>query len=277
VKTYYEMLDVPASASVDEIKRAFRREIAKYHPDKVQHLGKEFQEIAATKAAELTQAYKTLTDESLRAEYDTLLETGEAAPAPAHHAAPPPPASEETPPPAQSARPAPSEPTPVAQPHPGSSSAFSQDRAGASDLVRRATLMRFRQALTGEFGNYEEVPLQGFEVTCIPKPPFWKMKLPARVLGRFAEQVDAATLAETWAMASRMKPDKQRDLCVLLMAPKLAAARDLAAAIAEQRRKPMPAGGKLIMVPVSTINWAAHVPTDAPPVVKSLLTRLKSG
>ena len=137
--------------------------------------------------------------------------------------------------------------------------------------------MRFRQALTSEFGSYEEAPLQGFEITCIPKPPFWKMKLPARVLGRFADQIDPTTVAETWAMASRMKPDKQRDLCVFLMAPRVAAARDLAAAIAEQRRKPMPAGGNLIMVPVSTVNWAAHVPTDAPPVVKSLLTRLKSG
>ena len=33
-----------------------RREIARYHPDKVQHLGPEFQEIAATRAAELTEA-----------------------------------------------------------------------------------------------------------------------------------------------------------------------------------------------------------------------------
>jgi hypothetical protein len=276
-KTYYEMLDVAPAASVDEIKRAFRREIAKYHPDKVQHLGKEFQEIAATKAAELTLAYKTLTDETLRAEYDAMLENGESpAPSSVHHAAPPPPPVTDAPPRAtQSPRPASEPPPPPSQP--GMSTVFSQDRAGASDLVRKATVMRFRQALAGEFGSYEEAPLQGFEITCIPKPPFWKMKLPARVLGRFADEIDAAAVADTWAMASRMKPDNQRDLCVFLMGPKLAAARDLAAAINEQRRKPMPAGGKLILVPVSTINWAAHVPTDAPPVVKSLLTRLKSG
>ena len=60
--TYYELLEVAPDAPADEIKRAFRREIAKYHPDKVQHLGKEFQDIAASKAAELTQAYKTLSD-----------------------------------------------------------------------------------------------------------------------------------------------------------------------------------------------------------------------
>ena len=46
--------------------------------------------------------------------------------------------------------------------------------------------------------------------------------------------------------------------------------------IAEQRKKPMPAGGTLTLVPVNTRNWNAHVPNDAPAVVKSLLTRLKS-
>jgi DnaJ-class molecular chaperone len=69
-KAFYDLLDVAPEAPAEEIKRAFRREIAKYHPDKVQHLGKEFQDIAASKAAELTRAYKTLTDPSARAEYD---------------------------------------------------------------------------------------------------------------------------------------------------------------------------------------------------------------
>jgi curved DNA-binding protein CbpA len=276
VKTYYEMLDVAPTASMDEIKRAFRREIAKYHPDKVQHLGKEFQEIAAIKAAELTQAYKTLTDETLRAEYNAQLESGE--PTAVYHAPAPPAPSPEAPQrPTQAPRPAAARaPTPEPDPS-GPSSVFSQDRAGASDLVKKATVMRFRQALVSEFGNYEESPVQGFEITCIPKPPFWKFKLPPRVLARFADHVDAASLAETWAMASRMKPDKQRDLCVFLMAPKVAPARDLATAMTEQKRKPMPAGGRLIMVPVNTVNWAAHIPTDAPDVVKSLLARLKSG
>ena len=50
-RTYFELLGLPTTATLDEIRRSFRREIAKYHPDKVQHLGEEFQEIAAVKAA----------------------------------------------------------------------------------------------------------------------------------------------------------------------------------------------------------------------------------
>ena len=92
MKTYYELLDIAPGARPDEIKHAFRREIAKYHPDKVQHLGKEFQEIAAVKASELTQAYKTLTDADLRAEYDgTLDEVRPETPAAAEPPVAPPP------------------------------------------------------------------------------------------------------------------------------------------------------------------------------------------
>lgn len=274
MKTYYELLEVAPNASADEIKRSFRRVIAKYHPDKVQHLGNEFQEIAAIKAAELTQAYKALTDEGLRAEYDGQLETGTV---PIHHAPPPPPPPADAPAverPAGAARPAPERgPSPEPQP-PSGPSIFSQERAGASDLVRRASVMRFRQALVGEFGEYEETAVPGFEIGCLPKPSFWKMKAPPRILARFVGLVDGAALTETWGLASKMK-DAQRDVCVFVMGPALAPAGALATAISEQRRRPV-AGGKLFMVPVNTNSWAAHVPQDAPPVVKSLLTRLKT-
>ncbi len=248
-KGFYELLDVASDASPDDIKSAFRREIAKYHPDKVQHLGKEFQEIAATKAAELTRAYKTLTDPAARAEYDAEEERQPSAQARPSTA---PPSAPATPPPAQpAARPAP-EPQP-----PGGGSVFQQDRAGANDLVQRATVMRFRTVLTGEFRSWEEFALPGFEVTCIPKAAFWSLKLPPRVLGRFVPQVD------------------QRDTCIIfLMGPAIAPAAELAAAIKESQRRPT--STKLLMVPVNTRTWNAHVPTDAPPVVKSLLARLKS-
>jgi curved DNA-binding protein CbpA len=276
-KTYYELLDLPGTATVEDIKRNFRREIAKYHPDKVQHLGKEFQDIAAVKAAELTQAYKTLSDETLRAEYDELLKAGEPSAVTPHAAEP-----AAAPPPPPQAAPAAEAPRPHAArkaeepsaPPPGAS--LSQDRAASSDLIQRATVMRFRQAIQSEFGTYESPAVAGFEITCVPKPPFWKLKLPPRVLGRFVPQVDAAAVTESWTQASRMKRDTQRDLIVFVMGPVVAPPGELAVAIQEQMRKPMPAGGKLTLVPVNTRNWHAHVPNDAPPVVKSLLARLKS-
>jgi DnaJ-class molecular chaperone len=73
LKTHYELLGVASDAPAEEIKRAFRREIARYHPDKVQHLGAEFQEIAATRAAELTEAYRVLMDDGQREKYDAAL------------------------------------------------------------------------------------------------------------------------------------------------------------------------------------------------------------
>jgi len=62
VKDYYLLLEIAATSSADEVKRAFRSQIARYHPDKVQHLGQEFQVMAADRAAELTEAYRILSD-----------------------------------------------------------------------------------------------------------------------------------------------------------------------------------------------------------------------
>ncbi|MBF8300071.1 MAG: hypothetical protein HW394_441, partial [Acidobacteria bacterium] len=163
-------------------------------------------------------------------------------------------------------------------PAPGRRSAFSQDRAGASDLVRKAAVMRFRQATNEEFGQSEEAPVHGFDVICLPpkKGLFSRSVLP-RILGRFVPQVDAVAVQESWAMASRMKRDDQRDLCVFIMGPVVAQAEELGRAIAAQRRKPMPAGGTLVLVPVNTRTWSAYIPSDAPPAAKALLARLRSG
>src|SRR5207247_6525194 len=70
LKDYYQLLEIAPGATADEVKRAFRQQIARYHPDKVQHLGKEFQAMAADRAAELTEAYRILSDEGRRGEYD---------------------------------------------------------------------------------------------------------------------------------------------------------------------------------------------------------------
>jgi curved DNA-binding protein CbpA len=271
VKTYYELLEVAPDAPADEIKRAFRREIAKYHPDKVQHLGKEFQDIAANKAAELTQAYKTLSDETRRGEYDELLSEGEHTPVAAPRAAPEPSPSSQ---PAKPAAPAAHQG--AAAPAAPRRRQFDSELRGVNDLMRRATVARFQTAITGEFGSYEEVRLPGFEIAALPTAKFWSLRLPPRVLGKFVSLVDGNAVADAWTAASKMKKDVQRDLCVFLMGPALASPTELAVAITEQRKKAVNVGGKLVLIPVSTKDWSAHVPTDAPDACKSILARLKA-
>lgn len=56
----YEVLGIPRGASPEEIRKAYRRLAAQYHPDKVSHLGAEFREMAETRFKEIQQAYDQL-------------------------------------------------------------------------------------------------------------------------------------------------------------------------------------------------------------------------
>ncbi len=53
----YKILEVEPTASDDEVKKAYRRMAVKYHPDKVEHLGPDFQKIAQEKFKEINAAY----------------------------------------------------------------------------------------------------------------------------------------------------------------------------------------------------------------------------
>ena len=59
-RTPYEILNVPPGAGQEEIKAAYRKLANQYHPDKVAHLGKEFQELAEQKFKEIQEAYQKL-------------------------------------------------------------------------------------------------------------------------------------------------------------------------------------------------------------------------
>ena len=64
-RDYYEVLGVPRSASLDDIKKAYRKLAKKYHPD-VNPGDKE----AEAKFKEINEAYSVLSDEEKRASYD---------------------------------------------------------------------------------------------------------------------------------------------------------------------------------------------------------------
>jgi hypothetical protein len=70
-ETHYEVLGVPQSASQEEIRSAYLKLVALYHPDK--HSGNPLQDLAQQKLARINVAYEVLSDSKRRAEYDAFL------------------------------------------------------------------------------------------------------------------------------------------------------------------------------------------------------------
>lgn len=56
----YEVLGLKPGATQEEIASAYRREAAKYHPDKVNHLGEELQQAAHRRMLAIQRAYQQL-------------------------------------------------------------------------------------------------------------------------------------------------------------------------------------------------------------------------
>ena len=63
VDNAYKILEIEKTATVDEIKRAYRKMAKKYHPDRVIHLGKEHQQGAEEKFRQVQEAYEQLQKE----------------------------------------------------------------------------------------------------------------------------------------------------------------------------------------------------------------------
>jgi DnaJ-domain-containing protein 1 len=59
-KDPWAVLGIPPGTSKDEARRAFRTLVSQYHPDKVAHLAREFQELADRKTRELNEAWELL-------------------------------------------------------------------------------------------------------------------------------------------------------------------------------------------------------------------------
>jgi curved DNA-binding protein CbpA len=264
LKNYYELLEIAPDASADEVKKSFRAQIARYHPDKVQHLGKEFQSMAAERAAGLTEAYRILSDEGRRAEYDRACAEAASDTTDAvrpQQGAPPPDAGSAPPPPNTTSVPR--------------GTQFTEERATRDEFVRRATLTRLRHGIDAIAGDYDEAQLRGFDLALTPRSTLFGRGNKPRLLARFVPTVDRDALADAWAQAAKWGDTTRDEVCVLLLGSALAPAGELAREITEQRRKSR--GAKVTVIPVDARVWEARMPLDAPAVAKALLAHLKSG
>ncbi|MCL6540943.1 MAG: DnaJ domain-containing protein [Roseiflexus sp.] len=87
---FYELLGVPRSASPDEIKRAYRREIARYHPDRYVNADPADLEYARRRSQLLTEAYATLSNPAARSAYNLNRRRSTRTPSPRPTPPPPP-------------------------------------------------------------------------------------------------------------------------------------------------------------------------------------------
>ena len=273
MKTHYELLGLERSADADAIKRAFRREIARYHPDKVIHLGAEFQEMAATRAAELTVAYKTLTDQALREEYDATLS---GAPAPAAPASSPPPeprveARRQQPPPEDAGY----EPSPSPT---GGKGRFAAERADRDQILKRAIAGRVLGVVEALYGKVEMPPVRGFDVAMVPlaKPRFIGAP-PPRVLVKVVETADGPAILEAYAAASRARLHTGKSpVVVLLFSRSIAPQTELSKANeanARQRKAP-DAPEEVAVVVVDTADWSCRLPPNCSVAVHKLADQI---
>ena len=265
MRTHYDVLGVGPGATADEIKQAFRRQIARYHPDKVQHLGSELQEVAAERAREITKAYRELSDPELRPAYDQrsamapppplTAPSGQAAPTFEAHACDP--AVES----ASSTRP----PDVLRQDHP------------SRNVIRKAALDRLRRAVAAELGGGEEIRQTGFHVVCRAreKRGLLRREPALMICGRLVPHVDSDAVRTAWNRAVRLGR-VSRELCIFLVGDTLAPRSELSGVIAElTRRLSHVSSTRITLIAVDLHDWLGLVPADAPSPARRVLDRLR--
>jgi len=239
MRSDYELLGLAPTASADEIKRAFRHAIGKYHPDKFQHLGQEFQEIAAARTAEITRAYRTLRDASARPRDDRVVSV-------------------------------------TVQPLPGRRG-VSTAQVEVDALVRHAALGRLREAIRRELGPYEESPRAGFDLAVISgNGDLWRRRERTCVLVRLVAHLDAHSVRQAWTVAWHHEPDRAQCVCVLVLGATASSPEELRPVVDDLRRRSVSPSSALTVVPVDIRTWSACAPPNVPALVSNLLQRLRA-
>ena len=76
---HYQLLNVARGASLNEIKKAFRREITSYHPDRFVRASDEEKQYARVRSQRINEAFRILRDKKLREHYNLTIPGGNSA------------------------------------------------------------------------------------------------------------------------------------------------------------------------------------------------------
>lgn len=63
IEAAYKILEISSDATDDEVKKAYKKMAVRFHPDKVTHLGDEFQGVAKEKFQKVNEAYEKIKKE----------------------------------------------------------------------------------------------------------------------------------------------------------------------------------------------------------------------
>jgi curved DNA-binding protein CbpA len=76
LETFYSILGVDETATIEEIKKAYKSMAVKYHPDKVTNMGDKIKFVAEMESKKINEAKEILLNSKLKDEYDEVLKKG---------------------------------------------------------------------------------------------------------------------------------------------------------------------------------------------------------
>jgi hypothetical protein len=246
------LLGIALPASAEEVKRAYRRQISRYHPDKVQHLGEEFQVMAAEKSAQLTHIYRQLLESSGS---DEIIEAASAV------------ADAGTP----SAGATPTAGASAGPRQVNRASTWQAVAVGCPSLILGAAVDRVTQSVRWTLPRAEEIPVAGFTLACRTRTDwrgFFKRRPSEAVLLRAPSDPGPAPLQRI----RDLLPGVEGAIVMfdLVLNPLAAGQQEPIGRTPPARREP-----DVFSVTVDAMTWKARVPPHAPEIAHLILERLR--
>jgi curved DNA-binding protein CbpA len=250
LKNYYEILAIDPLSSPEEIKRAFRTHIALSHPDKVSHLAKEIQELASMRTAELTEAYRVLSNAKMRSDYDRQLQNTVKSMASAN---------------GQEQRSRNGEPS---------------GKLGKDTFLYKTGLARLKDAVLETFPGMQEMQWKGFDAAFVHRRK-WNLLGPGRgctqVFVRALPLVDSQAVEDGWHGVCRTVSGIRGDIYLFLMGIELDSPAKLSTTILFlQRRTRLQNQTRILVVPLNVNSFAPMIPSGAPDSLRAIIRALKN-